>query len=296
MNEYNDMSNINCCICGSKVSLWNKLSSGVNVYFLMLCKSCRFAFAYPRPEASSLYDLYSKSSQGVSCLIKYDDVIDEEKRNPNSVIDAERMISKIIDMLSKNNISSRKFLEVGSGYGFFSKKAMEKGFDVTAIELAETERAITKKMTGLDPVAVSFEDFSGSSKLFSSILMSQVLEHALDVDKWIGKASSLLVPGGVLAIALPNFDSIVRIFLGTRDPYICPPIHLNYFTKESLSRLLAKHGFGNIYCNFVYRISKDAINRRLSPLIGPFIPIKSVLRLAYNFGVGMFINMYAVKI
>lgn len=286
---------MSCCVCDSKVRLWKSLSSKKGVYYILLCKNCRFAFAYPRPKLSSLFDLYLTSRCGVERPITYDSIINEENRNPNSTIDAERMIDKIKEMLEANNILSRNFLDVGSGYGFFSKKALEKGFDVTAIELAETEQEITRRMTGLDPLAVSFEDFTGNSKLFSAILMSQVLEHALDVDKWIDKASSLLVPGGVVAIALPNFDSIIRILFGTKDPYICPPIHLNYFTKNSLSKLLIKHGFEIIYCNFRSRVSKDAVSRRFTKTIGSFIPIDSILRLADICGVGMFINMYAVK-
>jgi len=30
---------------------------------------------------------------------------------------------------------------------------------------------------------------------------------------------------------------------GTKDPVICPPSHLMYFTKKSLDKLLKEHGF-----------------------------------------------------
>jgi hypothetical protein len=71
--------------------------------------------------------------------------------------------------------------------------------------------------------------------------MSQVLEHALDPSDWISRAARLLSPGGVLAIALPNFVGVYRL-LGVKDPFLCPPIHLNHFTPASMRLLLERSG------------------------------------------------------
>lgn len=240
-------------------------------------------------------NFYAVSGNGAGQKKTYEMVMENEARDPNSTLDAERMVGKVTEILRGNNIKERNLLDVGSGHGFFSESALEKGFTVTAIELAANEREIMKKMTGYDPVPVSFEDFDGTTKLFSAILMSQVLEHALDVNQWIAKASSLLVPGGVLAVALPNFDSFIRIIMRVRDPYICPPEHINFFTVKSLKILMEKHGLRPYFHNHVSRIRRDSIHRRVPGWISRLLPINCVLKLTESIGVGIMINMYAVK-
>jgi 2-polyprenyl-3-methyl-5-hydroxy-6-metoxy-1,4-benzoquinol methylase len=222
-------------------------------------------------------------------------VIDVETRNPNSTIDAERMTGKMLDILKRGEVTDRSFLDVACGYGFFSKKALEKGFKVTALEIAEAKREIAKEMTGLEPVPLSFEDYAVGSIGFSAILMSQILEHALDVNTWIAKVSSLLISGGVLAVALPNFNSFLRILLKIDDPYICPPEHLNFFTKNSLEILLKKHGLLLVAYDFVSRISPDVIKKRFPGPAGKILPVSSTLKIADTLGAGLMINMYAVK-
>jgi 2-polyprenyl-3-methyl-5-hydroxy-6-metoxy-1,4-benzoquinol methylase len=222
-------------------------------------------------------------------------VIDAETRNPNSTIDAERMTGEMLDILKRGEVTDRSFLDVACGYGFFSKKALEKGFKVTSLEIAGTERGIAKEMTGLEPVPLFFEDYTVDSKSFSAILMSQILEHALDVNAWIAKVSALLIPGGVLAVALPNFNSFLRIFLGVDEPYICPPAHLNFFTKKSLEKLLKKHGLLLVSCCYVSRINQDVIKKRFPGIAGKILPVASMLRIADTLGIGMMLNMYAVK-
>src|SRR5205807_7246343 len=80
---------------------------------------------------------------------------------------------------------------------------------------------------------------------FAAIGMSQVLEHALDPMGWLRHARQLLIPGGVLVIAVPNFSGVYRL-LGKRDPFLMPPIHLNYFTPKSLRLAFEAAGLSTV--------------------------------------------------
>jgi len=84
-------------------------------------------------------------------------------------------------------VTRNRFLDVGCGYGFFSNEALDAGFDVVALELARNEREIAKKMTGLSPVSSSFEEFEYDRESLGVMFMSQILEHALDVNLWSKK-------------------------------------------------------------------------------------------------------------
>jgi 2-polyprenyl-3-methyl-5-hydroxy-6-metoxy-1,4-benzoquinol methylase len=226
-------------------------------------------------------------------------ILANEQIYPNSTIDARRLI-RTIKSLSKNNRSNR-FLDVGCGYGFFSKEALKAGFEVIALELAENERKIAKEMSGLNPAACSFEEFECPPNSVSVVFMSQILEHALDVNLWINKASGFLVSDGIIAIALPNYGSIFRMVMQENEPFICPPAHLNFFTKNSLSRLLENHGFKVEAIQWVSRLPKSAFEKRLPKFGKPLLPIintasSAVLQTIDALHLGMIINVYARKI
>lgn len=198
-------------------------------------------------------------------------------------------------------IPSKRFLDVGCGYGFFSKIALQNGFEVTAIEMASLERKIATELTGLKIYSDSFEEFNHINNSFEVILMSQILEHVLDVNQWMIKANSLLSSNGILVIALPNFGSLFRLILQENDPYIIPPAHLNYFNYKSLRFLLQKHDFEIIKISYVSRLPLSSIKKRLLRY-GKFVPlivnvfILPALWLIDKIKMGSMINVYARKL
>lgn len=269
------------------------------------CTSCGFAFVNPRPSISFLMQFYSSSGHGENhgfskdSAITIDSLLMKEKVTPNSTIDARRMISTIDNLtVRKNQI---RFLDVGCGFGFFSREALLNGYAVTALELAEIEGSVAQELLGMNPIRSSFEDFSLSEHEFNVVLMSQILEHAHDVNLWISKARNLLADDGILAIALPNFGSIFRLILQENEPYICPPAHLNFFNPFSLSRLLEKHGFKVEEIQWVSRIPKQTFAKRIPSIANPVLPLITgtsgvVLAILDFLRLGMMINVYARKI
>ena len=243
------------------------------------------------------YSLSGHGEQHVNKSIEM--VLEEEEQFPNSTIDAKRIV-RTIESIKPVNVS-KTLLDIECGYGFFSREAFRTDYDVTALELASNERQIAIELASIDPIPVSFEDFPHDSKRFSVILMSQILEHANDVNLWISKADSLLINGGVLVIALPNFQSIFRELLQENEPYINPPAHLNFFSRRSLTALLEKHGFTVEATQWVSRIPPKAFERRFSFLGKPgLVAINTANTLALRIfdvlRLGMMVNVYAKKL
>jgi len=291
-----------CPICSGSIGSWREKKTDIDTYNIDLCKTCGFAFVNPRPSLDFLMEFYSNFGHGhgekASEIHKLESILSNEKNDPNSTIDARRMIRTIKSLTG--HMSNTSFLDVGCGYGFFSKEAMNAGFDVTAIELAETEREIAHEMTGLTPVACSFEEFDCAPESLSVIFMSQILEHALDINLWIKKAHELLANDGIIAIALPNFASIFRMVMQENEPYVCPPAHLNFFNPSSLSRLLEKHGFKVEAIQWVSRIPKRAFEKRMPQIGKPMLPVINALeymslKAIDTAHLGMMINVYGRK-
>jgi 2-polyprenyl-3-methyl-5-hydroxy-6-metoxy-1,4-benzoquinol methylase len=293
-----------CPICSSSIRTWRiKIVDGVS-YKLDACNSCGYSFVNPRPSLDLLMNYYSSNAnshsgitqQGVVSDLK--SVLAQEKIFPNSTIDARRIITTIKSIKSHKN---GKFLDVGSGYGFFSKEALDQGFEVDALELSEGARKISEEMTGLNPVACSFEEFQSEPGSFQAILMSQILEHAFDVNLWISKSRSLLIDGGIIAIAVPNYGSIFRKIMQENESFICPPEHLNFFNLFSLSKLLENHGFRVEVTQYFSKIPKSAFEKNLPKIGKPLLPVINLfsslfLKVIDALHLGMFINVYGRKI
>ena len=291
-----------CPVCEGSIGTWRSMMVDSKQYKIDLCSLCGFAFVNPRPSLEFLLDFYSAvghgGSHGSSKIPDLNSIIEKEKKDPGSSVDAKRIISTIISLSVTNK--NGKFLDVGCGYGLFSKEAQDAGYDVSALDLADNERKIYQGMTGLTPVNSSFENFECAPDSLSVILMSQILEHALDVNLWIEKAHRLLDNDGIIAIALPNYGSFFRRVLQEKEPYICPPEHLNFFNPDSLSKLLEKHGFEVEKVQWVSRLPKSTFDKRMPTVGKPFLPIVYMLSsISLNiidaFHLGSIINIYARK-
>jgi len=291
----------NCPICSSRISEWKTKETDTGKYRIDRCVACGYAFVNPRPSFEFLMRYYS--SHGHSHNKDTDNkslelILEKEKHYPNSTIDARRIIKTIIGLSPDNQ--KKNFLDVGCGYGFFTSEALRNKFEVVALELASTEREIAIQMTGLIPVSTSFEEFEYERESFSTILMSQILEHAFDIRSWISKANNLLIVNGLLVIALPNFDSIFRLIMNENEPFICPPTHLNFFSPKNISFFLESQGFKVEKIQYVSRIPPQTFEKRIPMPAKMALPIINgmtglTLKLLDVLHLGMIINVYARK-
>lgn len=292
-----------CPACKGTMHPWRSKSTKHGLFRILCCKDCGSAFVSPRPTPEELVQFYGALGHGQSDERNLSAILAAEQRYPNSSVDAERVAGTLHAFLESQE--HRRLLDVGCGFGFFSKAAKNSGFHVTALELASNERRVAEELAGVQALAVSFEKFGSDADSFDAIVMSQILEHAHDVELWIEKSRYLLRKGGVLAVALPNFGSVFRRLLQERDPYICPPAHLNFFTSDGLRTLLERHGFEILKSEQVSRIPPSAISKRVARgyegiegvvgtlVAAPLRILTSALDLA---GVGMMLNIYARKI
>ena len=256
-----------CPVCSGAVTLWRDKAAFGTSWRIDRCTACGFAFVNPRPRLDWLMDFYEGTAtieHGPQTLAE---VLTSEAESPNSTLDAEAMLKTIARLAGAGG--GKRLLDVGSGFGFFTAAAQRRGFAVDAIELGTRQRAISEEMTGVVPAAQPYETLAPKAPGFDVILMSQILEHAHDIGRWMEKSHELLAPNGLLAIALPNFDSLARRLLQEREPFICPPEHLNFFSAASLTRLVEAHGFRVEATEWVTRVPRASLKRRLPGALVP---------------------------
>jgi SAM-dependent methyltransferase len=97
-------------------------------------------------------------------------------------------------------------LDIGCGDGLFFGELSKRG-DVSGIEMDPT--GVTPGGPWSDRIAIRpFDETFQPGKLFSLVLLLDVLEHFPDPKPMLERAIALLAPGGTLLITVPAFRSL----------------------------------------------------------------------------------------
>ncbi len=205
-----------CPLCDNKEGI-NALESwqiGEISYFIYECPRCSLQFAFPMKPMSA------RSYESVEW---YGDRWEFEKT---------------LDFL-KNKEGS--LLEIGCGKGFFLKKAKEKGFIVTGIDI-NSSAIETAKVLGFERVyPYTLEDFilKNPQEKFDIVCFYHVLEHVENPVDFILKTKKNLKKDGYIVFSVPNPDRLTTSLL-KRELWDYPPHHLTRWNEKSIDFLLTK--------------------------------------------------------
>ena len=296
-----------CVACGAdKIRFWRQKnfqyteSANHKEFHIYRCESCGTGFLNRPPDMQWLQSIYQYSGQALTQAITLEDVLLRETEFPNCKVDAERMSHQA----DRFNISGYgKALDIGSGFGFYTQALRKLGYRTVSINPGKYENEVFRNLNGDEPLVMMFENYEPSEQ-FGAVMMSQVLEHLLEPDRAINKVSGLLAPGGVLACAVPNYDSFLVKLLGTKDnACLWVPEHVSFFTEKGLKALVERNGFSVVKVEQITRIPFNALSRRLRLKGKPAAVVDGLVRflqipfagLMNFFKLGIYINLYAVK-
>jgi len=226
----------------------------------------------------------------------------DEIEYPNASIDSKRLVkyAKHLSLMAGGN--NLKALDIGSGYGFYAKAALEEGFKVTAVNPSVWENDVFESMNGFRPLPAFFEDLELKVQEFHLVILSQVVEHLVNPLETLQKIRKLTNINGILALAVPNVDSfLVKILRSLENGCLWVPEHLNYFSKQGIFKIIESAGFKVKRHMYVSRIPFYAFSNRFN-LKGTAREIcnylvKSLqgqpLRLCNALGLGLVHNVWA---
>jgi SAM-dependent methyltransferase len=296
---------LSCPACGSSVKKpWlRKVVAGVK-FNLDKCCACGTGYVNPQPSAESLKYIYSCIGHGSKSLTSLDKVMASEVEFPNSTVDAQRMVDYAKKLLGPIKEGQAKALDIGAGYGFFSRAALEQGFQVIAVNPASAENRIFKQLNGFEPIPLFFEEVDFGRERFDLVILSQVLEHLLDPFQVLVKVRNLIKPEGVIAIAVPNVDAILIKILKSRSSFLGLPDHIIHFSRKGLSAILQRAGFDVNLHRYISRIPYCSISNRLNmhgrsrKLMNYCVKVSqwAPLLISNQLGLGLFQNVWAVPV
>ncbi|HSF46539.1 MAG TPA: class I SAM-dependent methyltransferase, partial [Chitinophagaceae bacterium] len=198
------------------------------------CEHCTFRFTQDVPDADAIAPYY-KSEEYISHT-------ETRKGFINSAYHAVRKFTlqqkrKLVSQVT--GLNKGTILDIGCGTGAFLEVMQSAGWKVKGLEPDDSARKIATDR-GV-PAFPSGELFS-LNEHFNCITMWHVLEHVHDLHRYVEQMKSILEPGGVILVAVPNYTSEDASTYGPFWAAYDVPRHLYHFSPLSMKQLMNQHG------------------------------------------------------
>jgi len=218
-------------------------------YEVYWCPDCDYGMVWGRPSKEEVNDFYALDDY-------YTHNADNAETNKEALSFLDRMrihISYRLDRgedLEPSEVTSLlkenkpKICEIGCGNGGNLAKFQAEGYSVFGVEPDPSAREVAKKVTPniFNGTAEELPETIKNEK-YDIVLMSHVLEHCLDVNTVISNVKAILKDDGIYIVETPNCKALgFKTYQGAW-PWSDIPRHLNFFTPESIDKILKKHGF-----------------------------------------------------
>lgn len=193
---------------------------------IVQCSDCGLIYQNPRDDEATLSKLYA----GVD-----DPVYERESEG------RVRTFGRLVERLGRYTRPGR-LLDVGCYSGIFLEQAHAAGWEVCGVEPSAWAAALARQK--------GFTVFEGAFSAaadelpapFDAVTIWDVIEHLPDPLADLRHAFDMLKPGGVLALSTMDTSSLFARLAGRRWPWYMR-MHLVYFTRESMRRMLEAAGF-----------------------------------------------------
>lgn len=232
MGEY-----VKCKVCNSEIV-------EVNIkHQLVCCSNCNLVFSkrqFTEEQFIETYNrLYNTTDQYKTHIKQFEDLYSGKS------INIGYLKKKVLGYLLKNNV--KKLVEVGAGIGMVGHHLKGK-MDYVGIEL-DQETTLRAQKLNLNVVNGDFKILESFEEKFDAVVAFEVIEHLQDLDSFFKIVQKKVVAGGYLGFTVPNYEKRLN-YANPQDNLFQsgPPVHLNFFTVNSLKNIAPLYGFSIVYC------------------------------------------------
>ena len=210
--------------------VYKSSSDNILIDQLVQCNYCSFQYLNPRIISKIIIE-------------SYQDTIDETHVSQDKfrLQTFSKSLKKIIKILNLQNLSQKHFLDIGSASGIFLKALKNSGFKEEGYEPSKWMVNYGKEKYEIN-INQGFIDNINDNKKFDLISFWDVLEHVTDLDKTLKKVDTISKKNAYLIINVPDNDSLACKLMGKNWPFYLN-VHLYYFDKKSLEKVLKKYKF-----------------------------------------------------
>ena len=189
------------------------------------CTACGHGSLAEPPPPQAMSDAYAEAADEVSL-----------REEDGQVETARRGLAEL-----ELYIRPGLLLDVGCWTGSFLVAARDRGWQTAGVEPSAwaSQRARDR---GLDVRTVELDGHGLRDASCRAVVACDVLEHLVDPGAAVRRMHAVLEAGGVLYVTVPDAGSGLARLMGRRWWSVLP-MHVQYFTRSSMRRLLENHGF-----------------------------------------------------
>ena len=235
--------NIKCAACDS--SQVEQLPFKVSRDFpIVVCKRCGLKF------------LLSSSFETLDDDEYWDDVNKHIYQTPSVLKDIRNKHAKYLQHIIDTSPPNNTLLDVGCGNGSFLVSSQQAGFESIGIEPSPIAVELCRQLYSRSPACGYLTMGSDLPKTFGVLTAWDVIEHVADPRQFLAVCNSHLQEGGVLLLETPDESSMIRKLLNIISSLSIPGLdlrpqlyysnHRNYFTHNSMIRILQSTGFSTV--------------------------------------------------
>lgn len=195
---------------------------------IVQCRHCGHVYANPRWSEEELMDAYTAVE---------DETYLQERAGRELTFG--KHLQSLETITGPGN--GRALLDVGAYIGVFVDVAGRAGWNAWGVEPSRWAASLAQRQ-GLSVILGTQEAPELNGQRFDAITMWDVIEHVDDPSLEVARAYRLLKPGGVLAVHTMDVNSLAARLMGSRWPWLMD-MHIHYFSRDSLAKLLEKSGF-----------------------------------------------------
>jgi 2-polyprenyl-3-methyl-5-hydroxy-6-metoxy-1,4-benzoquinol methylase len=219
-----------------------------SAYRIHHCINCDFYFTHPMPSSDLLSDMYNQYSSNTMYT----------KKAQRKVTRVKRRIRRYM-----HQAPGKRFLDAGCNIGSAVEAAFQLGFDAHGVDIGRDGIKIARELhPDGNYHAGEVATMPAEWTAFDFVYCADVIEHVPDPRALLEDLAPRISRGGVLYLDTPDAAHfrVPRNFL-TWD-MVCPPHHLVYFTKKSMTRLLDQTGFDVIKFEWLHKPGLHTIARK----------------------------------
>ncbi len=238
-----------CPVCRTDNRDQAPLSYSQGEWHLKRCRQCRMVYLEnpPAHEALEAELAWEKTfAQETALRRKRSPVLHAAGRAPKAVVQRLTKRNKLLHLVTRY-FAPGPILDVGCAGGH-TLAALPGQYIPFGIEIShELSQIAAEAFSPRGGQVLQADARSGLETLprgqFTGIVMTSFLEHDSNARETLLAARRVLRNGARLIVKVPNFASWNRSLRGPRWCGFRFPDHVNYFTPETLKRLLSETGF-----------------------------------------------------
>lgn len=221
----NDIKQRNCPACyhSKSINLGEK-----NGFLMLACKNCRSIYSSYLPTGAEAedYDVY---------------YTEENLKVPEFIL---KRLDEILEDFKPYFLHGR-LLDVGFGAATLMQVAQDKGWQVSGIEVSKPAVDHARKL-GLEVFHGELTEAKYPDNHFDVITASEIIEHCPQPEILLDEVVRILRPGGLFWATTPSAGGLSYKLTGLDWTIICPPEHLQLFSKKAIRLMVKKAGFSQV--------------------------------------------------